>query len=296
MIRRPPLQDAPYYKRPHLSEAVDVTLCIGALALAQPITDARVVLATDFKLSDSWVSSEKEWKVNVLSPDLIGLYAGRPGRAREWSLMCREHLAKITPTRATLIDELRAVTAALKVRLKFKLGTPYEQLLVGGPTIFGADEFRRRLDQAMRYQVGVQMIIAGYVESKVVLLRYDDLGDEFDFEEITNHAAIGSGSYEAYHALMARSHSAQSPFDEVVYQVYEAKKAGEKSAHVGTTTRILVLGHDDNHGTYVAPMMPPEEKWVEKLHRRYRPRPLNPFAIELPEKAFSLRSPLIRQL
>jgi hypothetical protein len=277
-----------------------MTLCVGALALAEPISDPRIVLATDFMLSTETIAGEGEWKCYVLSSDLLALCAGSPGRAKEWALICRDHLREAPPARSTVCESIRTTIEALKRRMAasyvgFRLGIPYDRFLREGPAMFGPDKFAQRIDAIERSRLRLELIIAGFVEGEPVLLRFADLdaAGGVEVEEVSHFCAIGVGQYDAYRSLLLRNHGRSDSLEHAVYRTYEAKRAGEGPG-VGEKTQVIVLRHDDTRGTLVGPLGREGEIWVERLHKRYSPRTMKRH-LDMPPEALSLFSPLTRR-
>jgi hypothetical protein len=177
-------------------------------------------------LSTDTMSGEGEWKCHILSADLLALCAGSPGRAKERALMCRDSLRAAQATRATIGEHIRTSIGAFKRRMAasyvgFRLGIPFGQFLREGRAMFGPDDYARRLDAIERAKLRLELIIAGFVEGEPVLLRFADLDANggIEVEEVTHFFAIGIGQYDAYRALMLRSHGRSDSLEQAIYRV-----------------------------------------------------------------------------
>jgi hypothetical protein len=70
-----------------------MTLCIGALAKTTG-GDPCIVLCSDYKVGNDEFGSETEYKLQILSDQLVALFAGSPGRAKELAGYYQIHLEK----------------------------------------------------------------------------------------------------------------------------------------------------------------------------------------------------------
>jgi hypothetical protein len=126
------------------------------------------------------------------------------------------------------------------------------------------------------------MIIAGFIGDRPILFQLRD--NELDI--VTNFSLVGSGAYAAEMALHARKQTANTSLNQALYNVYEAKKIGETSPHVGAKTRMLVL-HPPDQGSRrltVQLVTPTGENALDELFRKYGPKPMDRWP-DLPDDA-----------
>lgn len=279
-----------------------MTLCIGALAHDHPVINPCVVLCFDYKVSNEVIGSESEYKLRVLSHQLIALFAGSPGRAHELALLFKDYLSRTNLTLVGAASQLREPLTTFKRRMadsyvQRRLAVSYQDFLDHGKEWFGPEAYERRLTAIERHDLRVELIIAGFVEGEAVLFQVrQDADGGVELEQCTNFCVIGTGAYTAEPALHARAHTFTTPLADALYNVYEAKRVGESSPYVGARTRILVLKHGLNRGefeTHIRVVEPAGEKWLRGLYRRHGPRPIRQ-RLEIPDTALMAGRPLER--
>lgn len=266
-----------WFERPYM------TLCIGALAqVPSPLTPC-IVLCFDYKIANDEWGSESQYKFHILSGQLVALFAGAPGKAKELSWLYQAHLKNKGLSIANAVQVLGQPLAEFKRQkadffLKMTTCISYEEFLKNGPTWFGSSGYFQRLATIERHQPKVEMIIAGFIEDQPVLFRLATAGEvnHLDLELAGNSCMIGSGTSAASISLHGRTHDSNTPLSQAMYYVYEAKKAGEISSFVGQKTRMHVLfppepGSTQIRGQYLTNE---GEKFLQKLHRRYGPKPM----------------------
>jgi hypothetical protein len=251
------------------SGAVDMTLCIGALAL--DASAPCIVLAFDYKIAGDEFGSESEYKFRVLSPQLVAMAADSVSRAKELSLLYRGYLEKTILNEVDVVNQLQEPVATFKRRLANsyigrRLGLSYDEVWAK------RDQWQDYLDVIEKHPLRVQMVIAGFLDRTPVLCELRDK----EVEWRTNTSLIGSGAYTAEPALHARRHTPNTPLPQALYNVYEAKKAGEGSPFVGEMTRMFVLrpGRKDPQKIQIQFVTPQGENWLAGLYAEYGPKPM----------------------
>lgn len=259
-----------------------MTLCIAALA--QHAGSPRIVLCFDSKVSSDEFSSETEYKFKALGSQLCSLFSGAPGRAKELAWIYREFLRETVLDKQSIVDQLREPIKRFKRRLANaylgrSMGLSYEEVLQKGKDWFGED-FQKRLLNLETHPLRVDLIIAGFIGDFPVLCELRD----GDLEWRTTFSLIGTGAYTAEPAMHARKHIDQTPLYSAIYNVYEAKKIGEASPHVGTFTTLLVLSPpvDNSDSTHIDVLTPEGKNHLEGWFEQFGPKPM-PYMYHFPE-------------
>ena len=273
--------------RPRASwyDAADMTLCIGALS---DVTGASpsIVLCFDTKVANEAFGSESEYKFYPLSKQFVALVAGRPGRSKELATIYQERLLTADLSHATYLDALREPLQIIKKRhaaayIGRCLGFPYDDFLNNGDKWLGKERMDKYLADIEENAIGVSMILAGFIGNKPILCELRDDG----IEDVTNFCLIGTGVHSAEPALHARTQVRQMPLADTMYNVYEAKKAGESSPYVGASTRMYIIhpANEKSEGHIRAQLVTPTgKKFLDGLYKRYGPKPVKG-SLQLPE-------------
>ena len=266
-----------------------MTLCIGALCKDIVPTVPCIVFCFDSKVSSLEFASETEYKFHILSDQVMALAADRPGRAKELASYYREHLRSVELSEANLALELQKPVEILKRRIASAytsrtLGMSYEEFV--SSSAFGTDTFDRHLSVIAKNPLGVDMIIGGFFRPKTQQPApawepfLCDLRDG-EINRVTNFSLIGSGAYTAEPALHARGQTSNASLPDTVYNVYEAKRLGEASPHVGKDTRLFVFKCPDPVSR--SPKLRVKlleasvgEKELDKRFKKYGPRAVPP--------------------
>lgn len=264
----------------------DMTLCVGALAQVPASPETRIILCTDYKVAGDGFGSESEYKLRILSGQLMCLFSGSPGRAKELSSIYRRHLKNTTlvPDPDLIVAELSKPLRDFKLSIadryvQNKLFISYRELIRKGPKWFGKEQQSKYVADVYKHKIRVDLIIAGFVEGMPVLCeaRADD-GDleSGHLEWKTGFSLIGTGSYTAEPVLHARKHTQDTPLDQALYNVYEAKKLGEISPFVGerTTIHVLRAPKDGTSQIGVEIVSHNGEKALAELFKQYGPKPM----------------------
>ncbi len=250
-----------------------MTLCIASLA--QDSGDPRIVLCFDSKISNDAFGSETEYKFQRLSGQLVSMFAGAPGRAKELALIYRGFLTDNALDPQRVVDQLREPVALMKRRLANAyvgrtMGLSYDEVLEHGLQWFG-EERERRFLAIESHDLSVDLIIAGFIDRLPVLCRLQ--GGEVEWE--TTFSVIGSGAHTATPALHARKQTDMTALLATLYNVYEAKRMGEASPYVGIQTAMLVLQPgDEDRGRIGISVVPPEGlNFLADMFKEYGPKP-----------------------
>lgn len=269
-----------------------MTLCIGAMALQQSPLEKRIVLCFDYKLAGDEFGSEREYKFHRLSGQLVCMFAGAPGRAKELALIYQDFLNHNTLSFTDAPQRLKEPLEMFKLRhaehyIRSRLCFSYQQLLDSGEKWLGKDGRDRYLAAIDAHDLRVSLIIAGFVDSAPVLFQTRGIGlRDLDLEVVTNFCLIGTGAYTAEPALHARNQIFTTALPRTLYNVYEAKRLGQASPYVGTKTRMYVLRPPSDGSNQIgAERVTREgEKWLARLFRKLGPKPMGATP-EMPQPA-----------
>lgn len=264
--------------------ARDMTLCIGARASVPIPLSPCIVLCFDTMVANEAFGSESEQKFRVLSDNLVSLYAGSPARAKELAMIYQSLLkTEPLPTDPALaIEFLRRPLAELKRRLansysQARLAVGYEELKDNGEKWFGTDRWQRHLQAIDQHDPNVQVIIAGFIGGTPVLYQTSKDSGSFDLEAVPNYCLIGTGSFTAEPALHARKQLFTTSVSKALYNVYEAKRAGESSPFVGKETVIFVLhpeSKEEPGAIRIEVVSKVGYKALDKIYRKHGPKPM----------------------
>jgi hypothetical protein len=265
-----------------------MTICIGALAKKAITSTPCIVLCFDSKVANENFGSETEHKFHILADRVMALAADRPGRAKELAIIYRDVLAGVQLTESNLLNVLREPIQILKRKLGSayigrKLGLAYQEFLDRGVAQFGQVAFDKYCSDIENNPIGVDMIIAGFLDNDPFLVELRN----GDVERVTNFSLIGTGAYTAEPALHARAQTPNTLVADAVYNVYEAKKMAESSSYVGQETRMYVL--DALTGTAklrISVLNQDGEKLLRGRFKKYGPRPRRMPLLPLPDTAF----------
>lgn len=244
--------------------------------------------------NDAW-GSESEYKFHVLSNQLVAMFAGSPAKAKELALMYQDHLAKTILSEATALEEIRKPLAAFKLRkadwfVKIKLAVSYQDFLANGETWFGRQTVDRYLTAIEEHYPNVEMIIAGFIDGKPVLYQImrEHGVQPIEVDPVTNFCLIGSGATTAEPSLHARLQTNNTPLTQTLYNVYEAKMAGESSPYVGQKTRMYIVYASDTDPKRIVVDMVTEdgEKWLASLYAKHGPKAMKTWPTMPPKATF----------
>lgn len=185
-----------------------MTLCIAAHA--DELLGQKIVLCHDRQMGD-------DYSVSHMARKRADPFAG------EVTVLCSGTMDHL--------DELLQVYRDRNGSTPLSLRHFREELYVG------FKEFREGLKRRGQRTTDAHLIVAGFIERvpKIISVNKDGVF------EVPSFCAIGSGAPHADTILRFRDSVKQAPLDMVIYFVYEAKKFGELSPHVGKTTILEVL-------------------------------------------------------
>ena len=228
-----------------------MTICIGALC----DNGKGVVVATDRMLTNQILSVEFEHpaaKITQLTPTCVALTAGNAIAHTELLRSVQErvsfHKGPLVSQVADIVKQCyqearkRQVIDRILTRRGFmSLEDYYERHRMLDGTVVRAVEYEME-----SYDYGVDLLVAGVDATGAHLYSVTDPGTSWCFDAVGYHA-IGSGLPHAINTLIARGCYQVASMPEVLYMVYEAKRAAEKAPGVGATaTDVAVV---DENGT-----------------------------------------------
>ena len=255
-----------------------MTLCIAALA--QRSSSPCIVLGFDKQVSGEGLSSQTEYKLQPLNGQLVALYAGSPGRAKELALIFGGLLKRVNLDYDNAVEQLREGILILKRRIAesytaLHFGLSYTDFLDNGIAWFGENFVNGHLGAIERIPLGVELIIAGFIDGKAVLFERR-AGSDAELEWRSNFAAVGSGAYTAEPSMHYRNHTPGTDLETAIYNVFEAKKAGEQDPAVGEETHLFIAHPPSAHGDRIMFEYVGETgfSYLKRLWEDHRPRPL----------------------
>jgi hypothetical protein len=275
-----------------------MTLCIAAPCGGA--ASSNVVLAFDWRVETEVASSETTIKWMPLSRHWSAMISGP-------LMQCKELMATYSEFLTTQQDALtndnacEMLSRPLK-RIRHKLADE----LVHARLAISFEEFKQRGKEALTTDVRrsvLNEIMGQWVESEFILI-----GPSFNPQGLTvykthnvsvgrcaDFAAVGSGAPQAEAVLYERQQNIFHDVNTTLYNVYEAKRYGEKAPGVGKKTSMAIISHDPEAYTY-AVVTDAGFKVLSRYYRRFGPRPTSGITIpsecllKHPRKAF-LRQP-----
>jgi hypothetical protein len=242
----PPIRRIPPLK--HKCYARAMTVCIAALAKQR--CRSVVVLCCDWQVGHDCASWEAPVKFeDCLADGLTALCAGTLEHARDYLRECKR--------------ALRQETSLTSLKLKEILRSTF-QLLLGS------------LEKRGKDGTDLQVYVSGFVEGEAVII----FADQSDAYEPPPWSAIGTGAASAEGILNWRlKNSTPDPFSslsEVLYYVYEAKRFGETSPHVGPITEMIIVAPPrENSSQPCLQFVSPEHlAFLEREYKKFGPHPL----------------------
>jgi hypothetical protein len=221
-----------------------MSLCIAAIAKEKDAD--RVVICTDKQVSTSHEKAETETKGRIIAHDLMVLYAGIISNAHELVGIYIKHLNRhpLNLKNDDPFEPLRTPPQVYRQRqinelVQARLGISYDRFLKNGKKELDPEIFRETLFDISRIEVGVHLVICGFVGGKAAKVF---LFDGVRVTEESHFACIGTGAAAAQHSLFRQGQDSDAPFGQTLYNVWEAKKFGELAPTVGERkTDILML-------------------------------------------------------
>jgi ATP-dependent protease HslVU (ClpYQ) peptidase subunit len=236
-----------------------MTVCIAAICAVEN-DRSKIVLCRDWRGEIQGVgSSDNIEKIRKIAKGWVALYAGSDPRAEELLVRYENHIKKTPFTEENIVDEARAVFHEYKKTLieshfNTKYGVPYTFIINHAMQKFGETFVRECVDEASKIFVGVELLLAGFVEvidytdmkpwmaPMIVLVSEITDGDVVSLE--SEFAAIGSAANTARTMLFLRNQDSQDSLMETIYAVFEAKTLSETVPGIGESYSIDVIDED----------------------------------------------------
>lgn len=150
----------------------------------------------------------------------------------------------------------------------------FDEFMASAKAKFPDEEFRRAMIEIRSIDLGAEFILCGYPNTFPFLIVTDRNGTTSTPD---NFAVIGKGAALAQTVLLHRMCVEASPFDQVLYSVFEAKKYAERESSVGFSTSIFVQHRDES----VDQVGPEGQIWLLEQFKQYGPQP-TPKILEVP--------------
>jgi len=223
-----------------------MTICIAAICEK----GSSVVLTADSMLTNEALSIQFEHptkKMTRLSDSCIALTAGDALAHTELFDIVQEEIIKIkAPSVPEIVSKIKECYQRIRKReIKEKILNPrgfsdfedfYQAQRALNPDIVMT--IQSEID---RYDYGLAILVAGISGNTAHIYGISDPGTSKCFDAIGFHA-IGSGLPHAINTLIARGCHQDTPLQEALLIVYEAKKIAEKAPGVGANiTDICIM-------------------------------------------------------
>jgi len=270
------------YKRSDLPWKGKMTLCIAAGCVRK--SGPCIVASADLRVETDFAGSDTAFKYEDLSPGWIGLMAGDDlSNALELAATFRSTIDPFDLDRDNIFDKLNEVSCAHHKKLvsrliQMKLGVSLERFYAQGDDgIVLTPEDRSRLQyQIEQVNFGCSMISCGFLPAKPLpyIFSFDIEGN---VSQDQSFAAIGTGSIVAEASLFQRGQGWLTPFDETLYNVYEASKmASEANAPgVGSNSFLFIARPNIEFNEAFLSVVTHEDKLaLEKCFVKFGPKPV----------------------
>jgi hypothetical protein len=259
-----------------------VTVCIGAICSERD--ESRIVMCSDTRIGIPYFASSDAagFKLAVIKPGILALFAGNVSRALELILRYQQLLDPAKLSAQSILDEIRYPAERQKAMLvdeylRLHWSVTRDEYFQGILNNLPESDRARISAQIEQISLEASLIIATFIDRKPYLFKVQESGavlwgDAFE--------VIGSGETIAYPALCQRQFSKSFDLPKALYSVYEAKKLSEVEPTVGPDTHIFILTPDNGNSPGIVPTS--RLKDLDKLFRRFGPRPI-PADLALPE-------------
>lgn len=225
----------------------DLTLCIAAETWVENNDSPCLVLCADRQIETPTSTAETALKIIGMGNGWHGMYSGDVASAMESIAIISERLQSSRD--ASRLQSLKIVRAGVadyrkrvaNAQVSNRLAISYDEFLKNGRKKLPSDVFRSVLQEIQESQLGFQLILAGFAESRTRIFVVDRHGNTWQQD---NFATIGTGSANAESMLFFRSQQIETLLPQTLYNVFEAKRFGESSPGVGKQTDILVSWPD----------------------------------------------------
>ena len=253
-----------------------VTVCIAGICsgLGSP---NRIILCTDWKVSNELGSAETKYKTQYLRGGWAYLTAGYESEINALGKLFKETFAK-----AQVITE-ENIAALVREPLRRRKNDKIDEYLYGrfgigkdefyqyGKVRFPEDIYRLTMAEISQLSIGAEFLVCGFCGPSAMIFKTNTRGhvsmpDEF--------ATIGEGADLAMSSLLHRGYSDILDFPAALYAVYEAKRVAERVPSVGEATTLNVLIHGQARPRFVRP------RAVDKLKKFYVELGPKPFPLD----------------
>lgn len=227
-----------------------MTLCIAAAC--EEDKKQFIVMCSDTKVETAIASAEIEDKVRWLVPGWPALLAGNVTKCEELIDLYSNTLRPKKLTEKNIISQFKGPAQLFKKQLADEythqtVGMSYQRFLKAGKRLLPDRQFERMLAEIEHHTYGqpepkrCSVLFCGFLANEPYIFEVTSEGTATYVEHF---AVIGSGAYVALPALFQRKYSYDTPLQEALYYIYEAKKLGEIVPGVGKDTRIDIVESD----------------------------------------------------
>ncbi len=249
-----------------------MTVCIAASS-STAVAPNHIVLCTDWLGSNALGASETLLKLRRIADDWWCLTSGNENEIASMVQILRKAFGSQQTIDETNVSEL--VRSALSVRKSEKIseivggryGMTSAQFIEKGKDILPDLEYRNVWMDIRSTKLDARLILAGFVDGFPCIVETDQTGGVVLREE---YSAIGEGAILAHATLLNRDYTDVIGFNNILYRVYEAKKASEAVRSVGSSTLIQVICSDGS----VQDVSSDGYIELERLRKEYGPKPL----------------------
>jgi len=260
----------------------NMTLCIAAAC--QDRGKPRVVIASDWKATDSVGTADIQDKLYWITEDIPVLIAGSITRAIELKDTYKQYVealaAQSSPVQIKQQDLNDHIKEPIKM-FKRKLAEEYLSKRFG----LNYDAFRTAVSKnevpesiaieafadIAKLDMECELIIVVFTDRQPYIFQIESDGR---VENCEDFATIGSGSYIARGVLYQRKHENTVPLGPTVYHIFEAMKLGSIAPDVGEEHTINILYPPGERGKKmgVDTLTPGAERFLHRQFRRFGPK------------------------
>jgi hypothetical protein len=250
-----------------------------------------IVACTDMQGSTATSTTETMGKTADLPWGFFALLAGDDmSVTREIAEIVGDLLEKDPP--GVGVDTLGTLRRALGIYkrrfaesyIESALGVTYEQFRLTGKTDLPEDLYRNLHWEIRNHQSGAELLICGFVKTPIgaghmnrpVIFKIS--GDTAWSCE--HFGVIGSGTDIGESSLYYREQSMAHPINRTLYQVYEAKRLGEKAPGVGKKTTLLLVRPPLEGETQIEAIMQTGLDFLEEQFKKHGPQPIVGYEME----------------
>jgi hypothetical protein len=250
-----------------------MTVCIAATC--EMGVHGKIVLCTDWKLSEPLGSAEIKFKQRNLAPSWILLTAGdEPDINVMYRALRTRFCAQDTIDETNAVELVRNVIAEQK-RIKAdeytrsKYGLSYDDFLNIGKDKLPSELYREAMTEIRDMRIETECIVAEIANGFPMLIKTDNAGRTTIREDF---AVVGEGGYLAQTVLLYRAHTDINSLAQTIYTVYEAKKYAEGATSVGEFTTLSIL-HSDGSREQI---MKTGRAILQTYYKKFGPQEIDP--------------------